>query len=445
MTHSALTRAVARALEGQPGGVLLVGLSGGADSVALLDSLLSLAPVRPLRVVAAHLDHGLRADSAEDAAFCEQLCRTLAVPLHAGRADVRARAAREKRGVEEAARRERYAFLRSVAREVGADAIAVAHTRDDQAETLLLRLLRGAGRTGLSAMRVRSGDILRPLLHVSRAQVEAHLTARGLTWREDASNRELSIPRNRIRHELLPYLESRFNPSVRVVLARTAGLLSDESVFLEGLAATVPVVVDAGREAARVDLARLREAPLAVRRIVLRRALSLVGLGGIAGRHVEKILALASKQCASGLRLPLPGSREAAISFGSLRLGPPRRAAPAFATPLDVPGEVALPGGGRIVAEPGEAAPGAPGVLVPAPLGRLEVRTRRPGDRLWLRGRDVSLRRYLMAQRVDADARGALPLVACGSRVLWLAGQALEPPSAPAAGERLVRLHLESA
>jgi tRNA(Ile)-lysidine synthase len=293
-------------------------------------------------------------------------------------------------------------------------------------------------------MRPRSGDILRPLLEVSRAQVEAHLAARGLAWREDASNRDLAIPRNRIRHELLPYLESRFNPSARAVLARTARLLSDESALLEEMAQAVPVE-QVEQERVRVDVARLREAPVAVRRVALRRALSLAGLGGIAERHVEKILALVSRQNASGRRLPLPGGREAAVSFGSLRLGPRRRAASAFATPLDVPGEVALPGGGRIVAEPGETPDGAPGVLVPAPPGRLEVRTRRPGDRLRLRGRDVSLRRYLMERRVDADARAALPLVACGSRVLWLAGQALEAPSTPAAGERLVRLHLESA
>lgn len=445
MTHSALTRAVARALAGQPGGALLVGLSGGADSVALLDALASLAPERGLRVVAAHLDHGLREDSAADAAFCERLCRSLGVPLHVGRADVRARATREKRGIEEAARRERYAFLRSVARQVGAETIAVAHTRDDQAETLLLRLLRGAGRTGLSAMRPRAGDLLRPLLEVSRAQVEAHLVARGLEWREDATNRDLTIPRNRVRHELLPYLESRFNPSARAVLARTARLLADESALLEEMATAVPVE-QLDPQSVRFDLMRLREAPMAVRRVALRRALGRIGLGGVAERQVAKILALASKQpSASGRRLPLPGGREAAVSFGKLRLGPRRGTAPAFATPLDVPGAVALPGGGRIVAEPAESPARGAGVLVPAPPGRLEVRTRRPGDRLRVRGREVSLRRYLMERRVDADTRGSLPLVACGSRVLWLAGQALEVPSAPAAGERLVRLHLESA
>jgi len=443
MTHSTLSRAVARVLRGASCGRVLVGLSGGADSVALLDALLMLAPSRGLSVVAAHLDHGLRAGSSEDAAFCKELCARLGVPLHVGRADVRGRARRERRGIEEAARRERYAFLRSVARQIGADTVAVAHTRDDQAETLLLRLLRGAGRSGLAAMRVRSGDLLRPLLDVSRGEVEAHLAARGLAWREDPSNEDLSIPRNRLRHELLPYLESRFNPAARQVLARTARLLSDESELLEELAATIPLEEPCAGTA-RIEIARLRAAPVALQRIALRRALGRVGLAGAAERHVEKIRALVSRQDASGRRLPLPGGREAVVSFGSLRLGARQTAPQAFTRPLEVPGEVALPDGGRIVAAPGVAAEARRGVLVAAPAGGLEVRTRRPGDRLKVRGRDVSLSRFLMERRVDVAVRAALPLVACGSRVVWVPGQPVDP-GAPTAGERLVRFHLESA
>src|SRR5262245_51691230 len=157
---SRLMAAVDRALDGPGRGVpprrLVVALSGGADSVALLDALVALAPRRGLRLVAAHLDHGLRPESGEDARFCEGLCGRLGVPFRIGRADVRARAERERRGIEDAARRERYVFLRRVLREADADVIVTAHTRDDQAETLLLRLLRGSGRAGLGAMSARS-------------------------------------------------------------------------------------------------------------------------------------------------------------------------------------------------------------------------------------------------------------------------------------------------
>src|SRR6185503_18901729 len=127
-----------------------------------------------------------------------------------------------------AARRERYAFLRRVKDATGASAIAVAHTRDDQAETVLLRLLRGAGRTGLAAMRPRSAGLVRPMLGVSRQQVMAHLRARGLDWREDPTNADTRLLRNRVRHELLPLLEARFNPAARRTLARAATVLAAE-------------------------------------------------------------------------------------------------------------------------------------------------------------------------------------------------------------------------
>ena len=231
MRLPSLVAAVDRALQAAGlslhGRTIVVGLSGGADSVALVDALASLRRRRGFRLVAAHLDHGLRPGSRDDAAFCAAFCPTLDVPLRTATADVRARAARERGGLEQAARRERYAFLRAVREEEGAAAIAVAHTRDDQAETLLLRLLRGAGATGLAGMRPRAGDILRPLLDVSRADVLDHLRERGLAWREDPSNADPAHRRNRVRHELLPYLEARFNPEIRAALARTASLLAD--------------------------------------------------------------------------------------------------------------------------------------------------------------------------------------------------------------------------
>src|SRR6267378_1994027 len=152
--------------------------------------------------------------------FCRELCRRLGVSLREGSADVAGRAQRDGGGIEEAAREERYSFLRGVKENEEATAIAVAHTRDDQAETLLLRLLRGAGRRGLAAMRERSGDLWRPLLAASRDEVLAHLRARELPSREDPSNADPSFLRNRVRSELLPYLKSRLNPSARETLAR---------------------------------------------------------------------------------------------------------------------------------------------------------------------------------------------------------------------------------
>jgi tRNA(Ile)-lysidine synthase len=321
-----LVAAVDRALRatGMPprSAIVVAALSGGADSVALVDALASLRRRRGFQVVAAHLDHGLRPGSAEDAAFCEELCRSLDVPLRVGRADVRGRASRERGGLEQAARRERYAFLRRVKDEEAAFAIAVAHTLDDQAETLLLRLLRGAGATGLAGMRPRSRDVLRPLLAVSRAEVLDHLRERGLGFREDPSNADLVHRRNRVRHELIPYLEERFNPRVRASLARTASVLADEAAHVRREAEALLGAIS--REEGGALLLRrsaLAEAPAAIARATIRQALARAGgLGRVGAVHVEGILRLARAKAPSGRRLPLPGGRQARFTRDDVRL-----------------------------------------------------------------------------------------------------------------------------
>jgi tRNA(Ile)-lysidine synthase len=319
---AAVDRALREAHVPARGETLVVALSGGADSVALLDALALLRRPRGFRLVAAHLDHGLREGSAADAAFCARLCARLDVPLRQGRADVRARAAREGFGLEDAARRERYLFLRRVRREERAAAIAVAHTRDDQAETLLLRLLRGAGASGLAAMRARRGRLLRPLLAVSREQVLAHLRERSLEWQEDPSNADPAHLRNRVRHELLPYLESRFNPAAREVLARAASLLADEAAHLRSEAEAV-LGATASQAAGGLVLRRsaIARAAVAVGRAALREALRRSGgLRGVRAVHVERLLGLARGPSPSGRVLALPGARVARFSRDEIRI-----------------------------------------------------------------------------------------------------------------------------
>jgi len=328
MKGTFLATAVRKALEAIrtpcAGDTIVVGLSGGADSVALTEAMASLGRDRGFKIVTAHLDHGLRPESSEDAAFCRSLSRKLDVSFRTGAADVRGRARRDHCGLEDAARVERHAFLEVVRQDEGAVGIAVAHTRDDQAETFLMRLLRGAGSTGLSAMRPRRGFVVRPLLGVSRDQVLDHLRRRNLPWREDPSNRDLSILRNRVRHELLPYLEAGFNPRLRAVLSRTADLLADEADVLGALGEhLLGRALTAEGDRAVLRLSTLREAPRAVARLAVRRALAQVGgLKGISGVHVERILSVASSKDPSSRCLPLPGRREALFSFRELRLGP---------------------------------------------------------------------------------------------------------------------------
>ncbi len=214
------------------------GVSGGADSTALLLALVEANAEKlglGVALSAAHVHHGLRgADADADEAFVGELCERLQVPLTVFRVDTAARQAAEREGLEEAARTLRYEALRGLA----VDAVATAHTLDDQAETVVMKLLRGAWTEGLGGIspeveglgfRVQGtgkARIVRPLLGVRRAEVEAFLRERGQAWREDGSNRDLSLTRNRVRQELMPLLRG-FNPGIDALLARTAVIARD--------------------------------------------------------------------------------------------------------------------------------------------------------------------------------------------------------------------------
>jgi tRNA(Ile)-lysidine synthase len=430
------TESALRRLGLPSGSILVVGLSGGPDSLALTDALASLAPALGLTVLAAHLDHGLREESAAEAQACAEACRNLGVDLVVERADVRATARKRRLGLEEAGRAERLAFLRRVAKSRGAAAIALAHTRDDQAETLLLRLLRGAGPLGLGAMAERRDDLVRPLLSTSRAEVLVHLERRGLTPIQDPSNADPGHRRNRVRHELIPYLEARFNPRIREALASTAGLVREQTELLAQQAARLLGEASSRRpDGFWLEPEPLSAAPLPLAREAVRQALQqLAGEVAVGRRHVDGVLALLGT---SGRRLALPGGQQASSSFGAVRLAAPAQPVAAFEQALEVPGTVDLPDGGRLQATPVDG-PGA--AVVAAPAGPLVVRRRRPGDRLARRDRSVSLKRFLSERRIPLETRDRLPLVACGSRVLWWPGA---PPDAlPATGERFVHLQM---
>ena len=247
---------------------MLVAVSGGADSVALLAALHELRDELAIRGRGGHLDHGLRgAESDADRAFVEALAARLAIPLVVERAQLAAG------NVEAEARHARYAFLARAAAASGATKIATAHTQDDQAETLLLRLLRGAGRRGLGGIRPRRGAIIRPLLLCDRVQVRYFLCERGLAWRRDRSNFDFGLARTRVRAGYLPALARELNPRLSRALARLADVLRDEDVLLDRIASTVPGM----RE--RLDLAVLAALEPAIARRVVRRWWRRLGSG----------------------------------------------------------------------------------------------------------------------------------------------------------------------
>jgi tRNA(Ile)-lysidine synthase len=285
---------------------VVVALSGGADSVALLLALSEAnqasshtygsagRDTERLGIVlsAAHVHHGLRGEEAdEDEAFVRDLCTRQGIPLRVIRVDTAARQAAEGEGVEEAARELRYAALRGLLAEGAADVIATAHTLDDQAETVLMKMLRGAWTEGLGGISPvveesgKPGRVIRPLLAVRRAQIEAFLQSRSQAWREDSSNRDLTLTRNRVRHELMPALKE-FNPQVDTLLARTSEIAREEEAFWRAeVERLLPQLVlpgkpvrgggravstAAGDTACGVEVARLATLPPALRRRLVR-------------------------------------------------------------------------------------------------------------------------------------------------------------------------------
>lgn len=265
-------------------GTVVVACSGGADSLALLAALRDLCggpgtSFPAVRLHVAHLDHGLRGErGAADAEFVRGVAAAWGLPATIGGVGPAERAA-WRGSVEAAARQARYRFLRGVARDSGAAAIALGHTADDQAETVLLHLVRGSGLDGLAGMRPRAGDLVRPLLDLWRRDTEAFCRARGLDYREDETNRDPRFLRNRVRHELLPLLAT-YQPRIRETLARNAPILARDAAYLDAAAADallrtqVPAV---GDEAAALDRQALRDLPSALRARVLRRAILTAG------------------------------------------------------------------------------------------------------------------------------------------------------------------------
>lgn len=325
---------------GLPGpGPVLAALSGGADSVALLGMLHALAPERGWRLWAGHVDHGLRLDSAADLEFASALAGELGVPFLWRRVRVKARG----RSLEEAAREARRAALRDMAREAGAAAIALAHHADDQAETLLARLLQGTGPSGLAGMRAWSPPFWRPLLNLSRADLRSWLSRRGLAWREDPSNQDLGFMRNRLRHEILPLAEARVNLRAVKALGRLAALCAEEEDYWDSWCA------EQSRQRVRAEGSSLWLAlpearalhPAGLRRLLRWLTGRLLGKGQhLLAMHIGQLEELAAGP--TGRRLTLPAGLMAWRETGGLRLDI-GESPPEFAFALQGPGWVWLP------------------------------------------------------------------------------------------------------
>ena len=307
--HQQIRRTIRRHDLCPPGARLLVGISGGSDSVALVLLLQELAQLDGFALVSlAHLNHLLRPSSARDERFCRAFAAQVGLPIIVESADVAAYSRSQRLSVEDAARRLRYEFLDRTAEVASADQVAIGHPRDDQAETFLLKLIRGAGLTGLGGIYPRKGKVVRPLLEVSRAELRAYLESRGQRWVEDETNEDLDNPRNRIRHRVLPELDLACGASASPAIARAASIVREDGQWLDGLAeAQFEDLVQRGPDGLEINADALAEAPAPLRRRVVLEALRLgapdreIGL-----EHVEAALEVAAGSAAG---VDVPGGR----------------------------------------------------------------------------------------------------------------------------------------
>jgi tRNA(Ile)-lysidine synthase len=421
------------------GARVLVAVSGGSDSVALLHILQVLEQQGELVVAGiGHFNHQLRgADADADEQFCRDAAAAERVPIVVGRADVADLATRSGRSIEDMARSARYQFLADASEQLRADAIAVGHSLDDQAETFLLRLIRGAGARGLAGIRPRADKVVRPLLEISRADLRTYAAQHRLAFREDATNADVGIPRNRVRLELIPALQG-YSPAIVTILAREAALAREDEEYLQRTAIEVgDSIVLRSKRGVELEAEAIRALPPALASRVARLALEATAAGRFIGfQHIDRLLELAGAP--EGASVALPGG-VATRRGGRIVLG---TAAPlpfsnSFRFPLSIPGEVALTGWAvsaeRVEDAAGVQAPPARGGMAVVPADPLHfplaVRTRRRGDRfrpLGMGGRGRKLQDFLVDRKVSRTERDHLPLVVdCDDRIVWVVGESV--------------------
>lgn len=445
------------------GDKVVVGVSGGPDSLALLHLFMRASASLGIHPHAIHVNHRIRGEDADaDARFVAEIAAGWDIPCHVVQMDVPALAAERRLSLEEAARQARYTALAQQATALGARLIAVGHNADDQAETVLMHLLRGAGLAGLRGMLpvTNLGEyhllepleatllLIRPLLNVPRAAIEAYCAEWGLTPHFDRSNLDTTYFRNRLRHEVMPLLE-RINPNIRAMLIRTAAVLAADYEVLQAQANAAWEQVTREASGARIclDLRGWRALPLALQRATIRRATWQLRphLRDVSYQHVENAIHVAQRG-ETGAQATLPAGLMLRVDYDALtimpvggRLPPPDwpLLAPGSALSLSGPGEYPLPDSAwrfslqeydgprsgpvweRLLADPWAVPLAAEALREP-----LALRTRRAGDRFRPSGvggtQKVST--FMINEKIPALWRDCLPLLTAGEAIVWVCG-----------------------
>jgi len=428
----------------EPGFHVVAGISGGADSVCLLKVLKEIGKEYGLSVTAVHVNHMLRGtESDADEAFVADLCRNWDIPLKVFRTDIAAVSRAEGLGEEEAGREVRYRCLFQVLGEVSADVIATGHHYEDNAETVMLNILRGCGLEGLAGMDYRSGLVIRPLLGVRRSQIEDYLKSEGIPWRTDSTNLSNKYARNRVRNLLFPAVKEYFQVDPVPVINRLSALAKHDNAYLEEQAHKVFMEIS-GKPGTgiSIDAGMLVRFDYAISSRVVRMAWEQAtgSLKGLESVHVDEILKLC-RGSGTGKRLSLPGGWTALLSYGRLVIRPARRAGKvSWSYPVSIPGTVHVKEADGIL----EASVLSKDQLMEEfpdwPMTRetsktqvfdylkincgINIRNRKDGDRIrpFRSPGGKKLKEFFIDEKVPAEKRDEIPLVAAGSRILWVIG-----------------------
>lgn len=418
---------------------IIIGVSGGHDSIALLNVLYEISKKRAFNIYVAHINHGIRGEEADkDEEYVKSICQGLNIPFYSKRVNMNDYAAKHKISSEEAGREIRYSFFQELLAKVGGGKIAVAHNKNDQAETLIMRFLRGTGTDGLKGMHYRNGEIIRPLLDIDRKEIEEYCEINKLNPRVDKTNLEPIYSRNKVRLELIPYIQENFNSGIIDTLARTARLMDADSGYLnhQGIEAYKKVLTNYDNNQIIIDRQKLKGYPYAMKSRVIRNTIeNLIGnIKGITEIHINDVIYL-SDEAATGKRIYLPHNIIVKVDYNTIiieRLVETKENLK-YSYSLDVNKRIYIEElgvyiGSKIV-DRKEVDLMSKNRFInyfdyDKIKGDLHIRNRRVGDRFNPSGMKGSkkLKDYFIDEKIPRDVRESIPLLESNGDILWVMG-----------------------
>lgn len=424
------------------GDIVLVGVSSGPDSVCLLHVLNELKDEYGLSLHIAHLNHGFRGgESDDDVSFVQSIADSLGIPLHMEYADIPLYIKRLGLSKQAGAREYRYKFFYRIADEIGATRIALGHTADDQAETFLMRLLRGSGSSGLSGIPPVRDRIIRPIIELTREEINEFLSDRQIRYRIDSSNLTTVYLRNKVRIELIPYLSKEFNPNIMDTLIRNLKILRDEDIFLGEYVKNIYKDIAAGKkgESVRFDVGRISSLPVPVKRRILRIAVeSIIGEGAVdlSFKHVEDSLNLLNNERGGEVHLPSGIIVKKDKKSFSVYLRTDETHILPYSYHVAVPGDTIIPEAGITVSttilemEGYDKSEGADGkfeacFFMGDASQPLVIRNRRSGDFFCpkgMEGHKKKIKEYFIDMKISVSERDRVPILTSPEGIMWIIG-----------------------